>query len=129
MAKRYIGSATITITYHDDDSYKGTVSANGTVWKFDDLHAPHIGFNFASDSSEAYDRMACAAVSFAAHYDGEFGAIENAITWAAMENGAYAVRRAPQRKYVNAKACACGGPIPLDRSLCGECDYDARNDR
>lgn len=72
MAKRYSGDLTVTIEYHDDDSYKGVVRGPGGSYKFDDLHAPPVGLGsgVAYDSPKAYDKMARAAISFAT-YDKE----------------------------------------------------------
>lgn len=69
MANRFIGSLIVTISYNDAGDYRGTVRVDGgPSWRFRDLHAPASGFNFASDSPEAYDRMASAAVSFGSNY-------------------------------------------------------------
>lgn len=66
MATRFIGNATIRITYHDEGDYRGTVSADGHVHHFSGLHDPPSAvLTFGADSPEAYDRMASAAVSFA----------------------------------------------------------------
>lgn len=70
MAKRYIGEAVVRIQYHDAGDYRGTVSANGHVWRFAELRAPACGFGpgIGYDSSTAYDEMAASAVSFGAYY-------------------------------------------------------------
>lgn len=72
MAKRYIGDAVVTITYHDAGDYRGTVSAGGHSWRFSDLHAPKMGHGggIAYDSPEAYDSMAASAVTFGSYYTG-----------------------------------------------------------
>jgi hypothetical protein len=118
MARRYIGDAVITITYHDAGDYRGTIRANGKAWRFRDLRAP-VCFSLASDSPEAYDRMAAAAVSFGSYYttdnrgpcalgsgmdefadrgypDGETAdAIEQATGCSMDDRGRYAVSRSP----------------------------------
>jgi hypothetical protein len=68
MAKRRIGEVVVRIKYLDNDTYAGTVSARGYVWKFDELKAPAWGFRFASDSPWAYDKMAESAVGFGSYY-------------------------------------------------------------
>lgn len=72
MAKRYSGDLVVNITYHDDDTYKGSVKGPGGTYLFKDLRAPPIGHGagIAYDSPKAYDRMARAAISFAT-YDKE----------------------------------------------------------
>ena len=70
MAKRYIGDATIEITYTDGrrPEYVGVIRAKGFFWKFEKLHPPQCGFNFGYDSPEAYDKMAVSAVDFGGYY-------------------------------------------------------------
>ena len=113
MAKRYIGDAVVTITFHDSGDYRGTVSANGKTWRFSDLHAPAVGHGagIAYDSSEAYDSMAASAVAFGSYYStGNRGddcpdwappadvadAITDAACWAQDDQGSYLVRRSPK---------------------------------
>lgn len=118
MAMRYIGDAVIEIYYDDAlDEYHGTISvpSKNAKWRFDGLRAPRIGFNFASDSSEAYDRMAVSAVAFGSYYTTHnrgddvpewapapeiADAIEEAVSWASDEKGQgkYEVRRAKDGK-------------------------------
>ena len=111
MAKRYIGDAVVTITYHDAGDYRGTVTAaHGFTWRFRDLHAPAtgLGAGVAYDSPEAYDKMASSAVGFASYYTtynrgddvpdwappAEIAdAIEEATVWAMDDRGEYEVRR------------------------------------
>lgn len=71
MAIRKCGNVTINITYHDDGTYKGSVSCNGYRWHFDDLRAPvaGLGQGIAYDSPSAYDSMAGSAISFAVHHN------------------------------------------------------------
>lgn len=111
MAKRYIGSAVITVTYHDQGDYRGTVKAEGKTWSFRDLHAPRMGHGrgVAYDSAEAYDSMAASAVSFGGYYTrGERSdapdwapsadvaqAINDATSWARDDRGRHAVSRSP----------------------------------
>jgi hypothetical protein len=113
MAKRYIGTATIRITLHGNDTYRGTVSpGNGSpAWRFEDLRAPAAGFGaHAHDSSYAYDKMAASAVSFGSYYTTHnrgddtpewapapevADAIEAATAGAQDEAGEYDVRRKP----------------------------------
>ena len=119
MAKRYIGDAVITITYHDTAEdpraadYRGTIQAGGHTWKFDGLHAPASGFRFAYDSPQAYDEMAVSAVGFATYYSWNnrgddtpswapsadvADAIAEATQWAQDDRGKYEVRRTPKGK-------------------------------
>src|ERR1700678_2363160 len=113
MAKRYIGDAVITIEYHDSGDYRGTVRAGNHAWRFDDLHAPAMGFSHAYDSPEAYDKMAGSAASFASYYTTHnrgddvpdwapppevADAIEEAVGWAQDDRGEYEVRRSPKGK-------------------------------
>ena len=110
MAKRYIGDAVVTIEYHDDGDYRGTIAAGGTTWRFDGLHAPKIGFRGGAgyDSPAAYDEMAKSAVSFGSYYTTynrgsdtpEWAppvevadAIDAAVSWAQDDRGNYEVRR------------------------------------
>jgi len=110
MARRYIGDAIVTIAYHDDGDYRGTIKAGKHTWKFDGLHAPRAGLGpgVAYDSPEAYDEMAASAVSFGSYYStGNRGddtpdwapppevadAIEQAVSWAQRDDGSYEVRR------------------------------------
>jgi hypothetical protein len=118
MAKRYIGDAIVTIAYHDSGDYRGTIRAYKHTWKFDGLRAPAMGHGpgIAYDSSEAYDRMAVAAVSFGGNFgthnrgggpdtsdetlaaegypDAETAdAINDATTCVMTDNGRYEVRR------------------------------------
>lgn len=97
MAKRYIGDAVVTITYHDEGDYRGTVSVKGYRWRFDQLRAPAVGLGsgVAYDSPIAYDKMAAAAVSFGAY---EHDVIADATGWAMDDRGEYAVRRSPRGK-------------------------------
>lgn len=74
MARRYSGELVVDITYHDDDSYKGSVRGPGGVYRFDDLHAPRIPTagkvgspGVAYDSPKAYDEMAESAIAFATY--------------------------------------------------------------
>lgn len=107
-AKRYIGDAIVTIEYQDDDTYSGKIQAGGKTWKFDELRAPRAGLSFASDSPEAYDKMAQSAVSFASYYTTDnrgdetptwapspatADAIAEAVGWAMDDRGDYDVRR------------------------------------
>jgi hypothetical protein len=112
MAKRYIGNAVVTIAYHDDGDYRGTVSAGGYTWRFSELHPPRIGFKFAYDSPEAYDEMAASAVSFGSYYDSErpddpseevASAIGDAAAWAQDDRGEYEVLRKPRRATAEAR--------------------------
>lgn len=114
MARRWIGDALVTIKYHDDGDYRGSIvvkNDNGVwVWKFRDLHAPKCGFGpgVAYDSSEAYDQMAQSAASFGSYYttmnrseehiDGYppgdvADAINNAVGCVLNDDGTYEVRR------------------------------------
>ncbi len=110
MATRYIGSAVIRIRYRDCGDYAGTVSADGMVWRFDDLHAPAIGLGagVAYDSSAAYDEMAASAASFGSYYTSHnrsddtpdwapapdvADAIDSAVSWAQNDRGDYQVSR------------------------------------
>lgn len=71
MAIRQIGDAIIRIKYRDRGDYAGTITTpEGHRWRFEDLHAPKVGFgaNVAYDSPKAYDKMAEAAVSFGSYY-------------------------------------------------------------
>ena len=71
MATRYIGGLKIKITYQHPDTYAGSIyrKADGQrLALFSDLHPPHMGFPFASDSAKAYDEMAGSAVSFLSYY-------------------------------------------------------------
>lgn len=117
MATRYIGDATIRISYLDDGTYAGTVSVKRRsgeklVWKFDELRPPQIGHGrgIAYDSPKAYDRMAGSAVSFGAYYTtfnrgddtpswaptAEIAdAIDEATSWAMDDQGNHDVRRRP----------------------------------
>ena len=116
MAKRYIGDAVVTITYHDSGNYRGTIQVGKHTWKFDDLHAPAMGFRFAYDSPEAYDTMAESAVSFATYYSSDnrgedtpdwapspavADAISEATNWAQNDQGKYEVRRSAKGKTVS----------------------------
>jgi hypothetical protein len=109
-AKRYIGDAVVTVSYHDDGDYRGTVKAGGQTWRFRDLQAPKMGFRFASDSPDAYDAMAASAVSFGAYYTSHnrgddvpdwapdpntADAIDSAVSWAQDDSGRYAISRSP----------------------------------
>lgn len=69
MARRYSGELVVNITYHDDDTYKGSVKGPGGTYRFTDLRAPAMGHGsgVAYDSPKAYDRMAEAAISFATY--------------------------------------------------------------
>lgn len=101
MATRYIGDAKITIRYRDEGDYAGTVTAGGERWKFDGLRAPAIGFDFAYDSPEAYDRMAGSAVSFGSSSEitgsrDVSEAISNAA-WDMDDSGDYNVKRRKPR--------------------------------
>jgi len=112
MARRYIGNAVVTITYHDAGDYRGTISAGGHHWRFDELRAPAAGLPFTYDSPEAYDKMAASAVSFGSYYTTHnrgsdtpewappaevADAISDATGWATDEEGKglYEVRRSP----------------------------------
>ncbi|PNX45252.1 MAG: hypothetical protein BV459_09150 [Thermoplasmata archaeon M11B2D] len=84
MVRRYIGDATIYITYSDkdDETYHGSVVTNdGYRWAFEMLRAPQSGFPHAYDSSMAYDKMAKAALSFASYYT-SFNRHGNTPDWA-----------------------------------------------
>jgi len=74
MAKRYSGDLVVNILYHDDDTYKGSVSGPGGMYKFTDLRAPriptagHVGSaGIAYDSPKGYDDMAKHAIGFATY--------------------------------------------------------------
>lgn len=67
MAKRYIGSAVIRLTFDDrSDAYRGTVAVDGVhVWTFDGIRlSPHDRSRISVDCPEAYDRAASAVASF-----------------------------------------------------------------
>jgi hypothetical protein len=112
MAKRYIGDAVVTITYHDAGDYRGTVRVGNHSWAFDDLHAPAGGIRFAYDSPEAYDMMAASAVGFGSYYstgnrddapdwapsEETADAIAEATQWAQNDRGGYEVRRTQKVK-------------------------------
>lgn len=73
MARRYIGDAVITLESVGGGEYKGTISVPGPngrrlTWKFDQLHAPRLGFPYAFDSAEAFDEMADHAAAFGSYY-------------------------------------------------------------
>jgi hypothetical protein len=114
VARRWIGDALITIKYHDEGDYRGTIVVKNHsgvwVWKFRDLHAPQCGFGpgVSYDSPEAYDRMAQSAASFGSYYTsinrreeeiegyprGEVAdAINEAVGCVLNDNGTYEVRR------------------------------------
>jgi hypothetical protein len=110
MAKRYIGDATINITYRDRGDYAGTISAGGHTWRFEDLRPAPVGFGrgIAYDSSQAYDEMARSAATFGGYYSSSnrgsdtpdwappsevADAIDEATSWAMDEEGTYEVRR------------------------------------
>jgi hypothetical protein len=69
MAKRYSGNLTVTILYHDDDTYRGSVKGPGGTYKFTELRAPRMGLGsgVAYDSPKAYDKMSKAAIDFATY--------------------------------------------------------------
>jgi hypothetical protein len=134
MARRYIGDAVITIMYHDAGSksgrredYRGSVRAGGYTWKFDELHAPAMGFSFASDSPEAYDKMAASAVSFGSYYTTHnrgddvpdwappakvADAIDEATVWAMTDSGRYQVRRSRDGDVYASEAGMRRNPLP-----------------
>lgn len=113
MAKRYIGNAVVRIAYHDDGTYRGTVSVDGGyVWRFGELRPAPVGFGpgVAYDSSAAYDSMAASAVGFGSYYTTHnrgddcpdwaptaevADAIDGATSWDQNDSGQYAVRRRP----------------------------------
>lgn len=72
MARRYVGNLCVYINYSDcdDESYHGSIVVDGHRWAFDGLKAPPAGLGdgVGYDSSEAYDRMADAALSFGSYY-------------------------------------------------------------
>ena len=75
MALRYCGDAVITIVYYGDargrDAYRGTIAVpDGSVWRFDGLYPPAVGFGSGAGygSPAAYDAMARSAVSFGSYY-------------------------------------------------------------
>lgn len=110
-ATRYVGDAVVKICYDgyfaEGDRYSGTVTAGGRKWHFKELYAPKIGFNFPSDSAQAYDEMAESAVGFGGYYTtgnrGDVGegfpdaetadAISEATMWATDDQGTFTVRR------------------------------------
>jgi hypothetical protein len=75
MAKRYSGDLVVTILYHDDDTYKGSVKGPGGTYKFSQLRAPAIGHGsgVGYDSPKAYDKMAEAAIGFATYDMSDLG--------------------------------------------------------
>lgn len=72
MARRYVGNLCVYINYsdRDDESYHGSIVVDGQRWAFDGLKAPPAGLGdgVSYDSSEAYDKMADAALSFGSYY-------------------------------------------------------------
>lgn len=87
MARRFFGDTIkVYISYNSDtDAYEGKVTAQErgqkrVVWAFDDLKAPPIGHGagVAYDSPQAYDRMACAALSFCQHFNPDESAFQSA---------------------------------------------------
>lgn len=119
MARRYIGLARVYITYHDDGTYRGTITVRRHRWAFRDLKAPPLGFlpPVAYDSSAAYDRMAGDAVAFGAYYTAHnrgvgvdvpdwapsaevADAIDEATAWTQDDRGVYAVARSRGGKAV-----------------------------
>ena len=132
MARRYIGDAVVTITYHDAGDYRGTVRAGGYSWKFDELNAPAAGFSFASDSPEAYDKMAASAVSFGSYYTTHnrgddvpdwapsakvADAIDDATSWAQTDSGRYQVRRSRNGDVYASEAGMRKNPLGIDTTI------------
>ena len=112
MAKRYIGDAVIEIEYTGyvwgDDTYSGSISAGGHVWRFTKLNAPRAGFSFAYDSPLAYDKMAQSAAAFGSYYTSDnrgddlpewaptpetADAISSATCFTLRDDGEFEVRR------------------------------------
>ena len=76
MATRYSGELTVRITYRDEaEDYRCVISARGEGVRGRFLLGVYVGvprlLEHAVDSSEAYDRVAHAALSFAAEGHGE----------------------------------------------------------
>jgi hypothetical protein len=104
MARRYIGTATIHITYNDNNTYTGRVVAGGKTWKFC-IPPPATGLygNVAYDSTDAYDWIARTAVRFGSTSDrGEpaeatADAIREATECAITDTGTYSLSRTPPK--------------------------------
>jgi len=73
MAKRYSGDLQISVTYDDKNHYRAAVSRDGTlVWRGIVRPAPSgFGPGTAHDSPKAYDKIAAAALAFAADEGGD----------------------------------------------------------
>lgn len=102
MAKRYIGEAVVTVTYHDSNDYRGSVKVPGASWRFLIRPAPSgFGPGIAYDSPEAYDSIAASAATFGSIHDRESndpdretaGAVEEAVGGWQDDKGRYAVAR------------------------------------
>jgi hypothetical protein len=106
MAKRYSGDLTVNITYHDDDTYRGTVTGPGGSYKFNSLRAPAVGLGagVAYDSPVAYDKMARSAISFATYDKEDIGYPE----YNASGNDVAVHRRSPRKKHGNRKRAYTG---------------------
>jgi hypothetical protein len=71
MATRYSGSLKLSITLDTTDTYSVTLSGDGYRCRLRGIGlAPATAARVALDSAEAYDAIARAAISFAAHEDG-----------------------------------------------------------
>lgn len=79
MAKRYSGEISMLVTLRSDDSYSVSFAKTWAGVRENRLACPPIhgvrlapvdAQRLALDSAEAYDKIACAAISFADHEHG-----------------------------------------------------------
>lgn len=80
VATRYSGALTISITLDPSDTYSVTLTGEGYSQRLRGIGiAPALAARCALDSAEAYDAVAQAAVSFAAHEDGTDAVYSHAL--------------------------------------------------
>lgn len=64
MAKRYCGEIVLTIDLTDQDIYKVRYTSHRKLLHTEEIHPPKF-FAYSLDSSNAFDKIAHAAMSFA----------------------------------------------------------------
>jgi hypothetical protein len=105
MARRYIGNVTLYVTYADsgmNPHYKVKACCDTATYDFTILPANNT-WTIASDSPEAYDRMASTAAWFCISPDGDnpskavAAEFEEHLASGLLETGEYEVRRRKEK--------------------------------